>query len=121
MTRSKVELKKHKPAGKPVDLALRLPAELADRIDVWAIAHDAGAPADAVRRLIELGLAAKVRHAASARQRDRAASLAAQQIDQMADASATVQDRADRKQRLTEGPSMFRAVRRDRSKKMEAK
>jgi hypothetical protein len=121
MPGSKAELDKHKPTGKPADLTLRLAAELVERIDVWASAHDVGARADAVRMLVELGLAARTGHSASAKQRDRAASLAAQQIDQMADASATVQDRADRKQRLTEGPSMFRTVRRDRAKKMEAK
>jgi hypothetical protein len=121
MPRSKTELDKHKPAGKPADLTLRLAAELVDRIDAWATAHDVSARADAVRRLVELGLDVKVRHAASARQRDRAATLAGRQIDQMADASATTQDRADRKQRLTEGPSMVRAERRDRSKKLEAK
>jgi metal-responsive CopG/Arc/MetJ family transcriptional regulator len=114
-------MEKRKAAVKPTDLRLHLPAKLVDRIDVWANEHDVTARADAIRKLVELGLAAKSRHAASSTQRERAAALAARQIDQMADVSASVQARADRKQRLTEGPSVFRAVRKDRSTKAEAK
>jgi hypothetical protein len=114
-------MEKRKPAGKPTESAVRLPAELVDRIDVWAGKHDVNTREDAIRKLVELGLAVKSRRAASAKQRERAATLAARQIDQMADASASVQVRADRKQRLTEGPSVFRDVRRDRAKKTDAK
>ena len=121
MTRSKAELEKDKPAGTSADMTLRLAGELVDRIDAWAVAHDVAARADAIRKLVELGLAVKARQAASVKQRDRAAVLAGQQIDQMADSSASTQERTDRKQRLTEGPSMVRAVRHDRSKKTEAK
>ena len=114
-------MEKRKSARKPADFRLSLSAELVDRIDVWAGEHDGTARDDAVRKLIELGLAAKQRHAGSAKQRDRAATLAGRQIDQMSDISASSEVRANRKQRLTEGPSVFRTVRRDRSKMTNAK
>lgn len=114
-------MEKRKTAGKPTDLRLELPAELVARIDTWASEHGVAVRADAARKLLELGLAVKGRHAASTKQRERAATLAGRQIDQMADVSATSEVRADRKERLTEGPSVFRSVRRDRPRKGEAK
>jgi Arc/MetJ-type ribon-helix-helix transcriptional regulator len=117
MARSKANMEKRKPARKLTESAVRLPAELVNRIDVWAGEHDVNTRADAIRKLVELGLAVKSRCAASAKQRERAAALAAGQIDQMADVSASKLVRAERKQRLTEGPSVFRAVRQDRPKK----
>jgi metal-responsive CopG/Arc/MetJ family transcriptional regulator len=107
--------------SEPTQLQLSLSADLVDRIDVWTNAHDVDTRNDAIRQLLELGLTVKLRHSASTKQRDRAATLAGRQIDQMSDASASNEDRASRKQRLTEGPSVFRAVRRDRSKKSETK
>jgi hypothetical protein len=121
MARSKAHTKKRKPAAKPRESAVRLPADLVNRIDAWAGKHDVDTRADATRKLVELGLAVKLRRAASAKQRERAAALAAGQIDQMADASASTQVRAERKQRLTEGPSVFRDVRKDRPKKANAR
>jgi hypothetical protein len=114
-------MKKSKTVSKPTDVRLSLSADLADRIERWANDHDVAVGNDAIRRLLELGLTVKIRHAASARQRDRAATLAGRQIDEMSDVSASHEVRAARKQRLTEGPSVFRTVRRDRSKKTEAK
>lgn len=95
-------------------VTVRLPTELADRIDVWAGAHDATTRADAIVSLVEIGLAAGDNHGAAASLRSRAATLAGQQIDRMADATATDAERENRKNRLTDGPSAFRDVRRDR-------
>ncbi|QOZ47604.1 hypothetical protein XH89_32030 [Bradyrhizobium sp. CCBAU 53340] len=50
-------------------------------------------------------------------QRARAAHLAGKVIDERADNSAKGDDQAMRRQRLIEGPSEFRAVRVDRSRK----
>jgi metal-responsive CopG/Arc/MetJ family transcriptional regulator len=93
---------------------VRLPVELLNRIDVWAGEHDAQTRTEAIRKLLEIGLTAKVSRVAAAGQRGRAATLADQQIDRMGDVSATSEERANRKRRLTEGPSAFREVRRDR-------
>jgi hypothetical protein len=117
----KEEMEKRKSVSKPTDVRLSLSAELVGRIDVWAGEHDGAARDDAIRKLIELGLAAKPRHTASSKQRARAAALAGRQIDQMSDVSASSEVQANRKQRLTEGPSVFRTVRRDRPKKTDAK
>lgn len=96
--------------------AIRLPAALIKRIDVWAGEHDAPTRADAIRMLVELGLTVKAPRSVSGGQRARAEVLAGRQIDRMGDTAATTEERASRKQRLTEGPSMVRAVRRDRPK-----
>lgn len=107
--------------GKLPVTAVRLPAELINRIDVWAGEHDTDKRSDAIRKLVELGLSVKRPRIASGQQRDRAAALAGRQIDQMGDTSATYEEKADRKRRLTEGPSVFREVRRDRSRKKAVK
>ena len=100
--------------GKPPESAVRLPVELLSRIDVWAGEHDASPRAEAIRRLVELGLTVKAKRTLSGQQRARAATLAGRQIDQMGDTSATTEENAHRKRRLTEGPSMVREVRHDR-------
>jgi metal-responsive CopG/Arc/MetJ family transcriptional regulator len=100
--------------GTPPGATVRLPGELVKRIDNWA--GDTHTRAEAICKLVELGLTAATRRNTSGRQRTRAATLAARQIDEMADASATTAERANRKQRLTDGPSVFRAVRRDQGK-----
>jgi hypothetical protein len=102
-------------AGRPASTA-RLPAELIKRIDVWAGEHNA-TRAEAIRTLVEIGLTTGAPHAAAGGQGGRAATLAGQQIDRMGDVSATSEERANRKLRLTEGPSIFREVRRDRQKR----
>jgi hypothetical protein len=98
--------------GTPPGATVRLPGELVKRIDNWA--GDTQTRAEAICKLVELGLTAATHR--SGRQRTRAATLAARQIDEMADASATTEERANRKQRLTDGPSVFREVRRDQGK-----
>lgn len=107
--------------GKPPAMLVRLPAELIDRIDVWAGEHDTDKRPDAIRKLVELGLSVTSPDTASGQQRARAATLAGRQIDQMGDTLATTEENAERKRRLTEGPSVFREVRRDRPKKKVVK
>jgi hypothetical protein len=107
--------KRSKPAGdKQPASAIRLPVELLNRIDVWAGEHDAQTRADAILMLVELGLTVKAPRSAAGGQRARAEVLAGRQIDRMGDTSATTEERATRKQRLTDGPSVFREVRHDR-------
>jgi metal-responsive CopG/Arc/MetJ family transcriptional regulator len=109
--------KRGKPApAKHTPFAVRLPIALVNRIDVWAGKHDVRTRAEAIRRLVEIGLMAKAPRASKTGQRARAATLAGQQIDRMGDTSATAQERATRKLRLTDGPSVFRTARRDRPK-----
>jgi hypothetical protein len=46
----------------------------------------------------------------------KASDLAGQQIDKLADSSATVEERQQRKRRLLKGPTEFRDIREDLAK-----
>jgi hypothetical protein len=90
-----------------------MPATLMAEVEVWAAANDV-TRADAIRRLVELGLTARVKP----RQINatRAKELAAKVIDKLADGEASADDRASRKSRLLKGPEEFREARVDRPK-----
>jgi hypothetical protein len=89
---------------------------LAD-LDAWIVSQEEPelSRPEAIRRLVELGLAVKKpagpvsKPARSA----RAAELAAAQIDKMIDPSAPANERAQRRRRLTKGPLEFREDRVD--------
>jgi hypothetical protein len=74
---------------------------------------------EAIRRLVEIGLAAKApAKAGSNSERSlRAQELAAKAIDKMGDPAADPEERAQRRRRLTKGPEEFREVHVDRAKK----
>ena len=82
-------------------------------VEAWATANNA-TRSDAIRRLVELGLTAKVRP--TQLNATRAKALAAKVIDNLADGAASVDDRASRKSRLLKGPEEFREARVDRPK-----
>jgi hypothetical protein len=70
---------------------------------------------EALRRLVELGLTVKRRPKQGSRARaDQAKAMAADQLDQLADVSATAGEQATRKRRLLKGPEEFQNVRVDR-------
>jgi hypothetical protein len=72
---------------------------------------------EAIRRLVELGLAGAKNFAAPSQQtRAKAKKFAAEQIDRMGNSTATVEEQASRKQRLLKGPEEFREARVDRPK-----
>lgn len=109
--------KRGRPAtGRDPVSAVRLPPELTAAVDKWGEDHDANR-SEAIRRLVEIGLAtkAKPREPAPARAA-RAKELAAGVIDRLTPAAADVEERASRKQRLLKGPEEFREVRVDRPK-----
>jgi hypothetical protein len=73
---------------------------------------------EAIRRLVELGLAGGARPAGrSEKTAVKAKELAGAQIDRMVDKSAPVEEQASRKRRLLKGPEEFREIRVDRAKK----
>jgi hypothetical protein len=73
---------------------------------------------EAIRRLVGLGLSANVRpNQASQARATKANAMAANQLDLLADPSATTDERAHRKRRLLQGPEEFQSVRVDRPKK----
>jgi hypothetical protein len=72
---------------------------------------------EAIRRLVEIGLAGVKKFAAPSQQtRAKAKKFAAEQIDRMGNSTATAEEQASRKQRLLKGPEEFREARVDRAK-----
>jgi hypothetical protein len=98
-------------------MVLRVPSNLRGVIVKWAENQfDRPSLSEATRRLIELGLTVKSRPKQTFRTRaDRAHAMAGDQLDQLADDSATAQERANRKRRLLRGPEEFQDVRVDRT------
>jgi hypothetical protein len=97
--------------------AVRLPATLTKQVDAWGEDHDANR-SDAIRRLVELGLTVKTpaKPVSKAGRRSRAQELAGNVIEKMIDPSAAPEERAQRRQRLTKGPTEFREARVDQPK-----
>jgi len=90
-----------------------MPAKLMADVDVWATANNVDR-SDAICRLIELGLTARVKP--TQLNATRAKELAGTVIDDLADSAASAGDRASRKSRLLKGPEEFREARVDRPK-----
>jgi len=112
--------KRGRPAtGRDPVSAVRLSPELTAAVDKWGEDHDA-TRSEAIRRLVEIGLAAKTKPTKAAPARAaRAKELAAGVIDRLTPAAASIEERASRKQRLIKGPEEFREVRADRAKPKE--
>ena len=82
-------------------------------IEAWA-KRNAATRSEAIRRLIELGLAsAQPLKPRGNKATVKASTMAGQEIDRMGDRSATDEERASRKQRLLKGPREFRDIRDD--------
>jgi len=120
MARSiKVNQKKRgRPAtGRDPVSAVRLPAEVTVQVDKWAEDHEANR-SEAIRRLVELGLKVKTpaRPTGKPGRTLRAQELATKAIERMIDPAAPPEERAQRRRRLTKGPSEFREARIDQPK-----
>src|SRR2546428_13800918 len=72
---------------------------------------------EALRRLVEFGLASAHRSAARMKKAMEASEMAGQEIDRLGDPSATDQERQRRKRRLIKEPKEFRDIRRNRPKR----
>jgi len=96
-------------------MAIRLSGDIKKRVDSWA-AKQADKPgrSEAIRRLVEAALATtgpapkRSRKAAA-----KAAGMAGEMIDRLADKSASPEEQAKRKRRLMKGPPEFREMRDD--------
>ena len=113
----KVHLKKRRgrPAtGKDPLVSARLPPVLVAEVAAWASANDASR-SEAIRRLVELGLEVQTpaRRVSNPVRKLRARELATKAIEKLIDPSAPVEERAQRKRRLTTGPPEFRENRVD--------
>ena len=95
--------------------AIRLSEDLRDSVDRWAARQpDKPGRSEAMRRLIERGLAASSSSRPhSPKARAKAAALAGETIDRHADQSASPAEQQSRKRRLLKGPKEFRDMRKD--------
>jgi hypothetical protein len=94
--------------GKDPHMAARMPAELIAGVEAWATANDT-TRSDAFRRLVELGLAVRTpaKPVGKPGRRSRAQELATKAIEKIIDPSAPPEERAQRRRRLTKGPTEF--------------
>jgi hypothetical protein len=119
MARRSVKLQKKKRGapGKGTLIALRLQPGLFARVDRWAASqkNDPSRP-EAIRRLVELGLAIAPRAGVRTEKAAKAADMASREIDRLSDPSATDEERQLRKRRLIKGPKEFQDLRRNRPK-----
>ena len=115
----KVKPKKGRPptGGREPFVDIRLPAELVANVDAWAKEVTVRSRSEAIRRLVEFGLArGKSAGPPSAKTAERAKELAAKTIDHLLDPEAPIEEAANRKRRLLKGPEEFREVRVDLQK-----
>jgi hypothetical protein len=86
-------------------------------VDAWAVSKEM-TRSEAIRRLVELGLKVKTpaRSVSKPGRRLRARELATKTIEKMIDPAAVPEEQAQRRRRLTKGPSEFREDRVDQPK-----
>lgn len=112
------KLKGRPATGRHSLVGARLPESLLAEIARWSERDDVASRSEAIRRLIEIGLQfGGQKRPFLASRAARAKELAEVQIDKMGDASATCEERSERKRRLTRGPSEFRENRVDQPRK----
>jgi hypothetical protein len=114
--------KRGRPAtGKTPTATLRLPEQLSEQIEVWSRKQsDAPTRSEAIRRLVEIGLSKsetpkRPKVVSTAKQSAaRAVEMAGNAIDEHSDQNASTDERKVPKQKLIQGPSVFRDARKDR-------
>ena len=113
---------KRKKAGRPATgtdplygVRFSKPQMLA--IEKWAKLNRIKSRSEAIRRLVEQGLAAPSTAKPTDTIAGKAADKAAQTIDKMADRSIPPEEQASRKRRLLKGPKEFRDMRTDLPKR----
>jgi hypothetical protein len=104
-------------AGEGTLIGLRLEPGALARVDRWAASQkDDPSRPEAVRRLVELGLAIAQPARMRTKKAAQAAEMASHEIDRLGDPSATDEERQLRKRRLIKGPKEFQDLRRNRPK-----
>ena len=105
--------------GRDPAVTIRLPEAVLAKVEHWAMAQEDQPPrSQAIRRLVELGLsktpAAKPQASTSKQSAARAAELAAKVIEKKIPSDTPAEEKAARKRKLIQGPSVFRDARKDR-------
>jgi len=107
-----------RPPGRIQDrpFQMRASEEFLRSVDKWRRKQeDRPSRAEAISRLVELGLAGTIAPAPrSEGSRRKAANMATRRIDDLVDQAATDEERASRKRRLLSGPKEFRDLRKKR-------
>jgi Arc/MetJ-type ribon-helix-helix transcriptional regulator len=113
--------KRGRPAtGRDPFVGIRLPEELIASIEKWSTDNGVGSRSEAIRRLVELGIASAQPvpvKPPSSKTVAKATALAGEQIDRLHDDTATPKQRASRKRRLLKGPEEFREMRAPKRKR----
>jgi hypothetical protein len=118
MPESNKEIQKRRrgrPAtGRDPAVTSRLSERTILAVDEWATGHEC-TRAEAIRRLVEIGLASapRARPAGAHKGAHKAKALAEREVDRASDPSASDEQRQSRKRRLLKGPTEFRELRRD--------
>jgi hypothetical protein len=115
-----VSKKKRGPpaTGQGTPIMVRLQPTALSALSTWIAGQDdKPTRPEAIRRLVELGLAGSdpAKHT-SRKAAAKASDMAGRRIDEISDPSATAEERQDRKRRLIKGPSEFRGMRGDQPK-----
>ena len=108
--------KRGRPAtGRDPVTAIRLPEDLRVRVEAWAARlRDTPSRSEAIRRLVEIGLASeRAAKPSNKKSAAKAAGMAGAMVDFLGDQSAPADVREKRKRRLLKGPSEFREMRTD--------
>jgi hypothetical protein len=120
MVNSTISDNRKKRVGRPpvgaILIGVRVPPADVAILDAWIKKHAPNmSRPEAIRRLVELGLKAKmpIKTARSTPDKVRAAELAAKTIEKIIDPAAAPEERAQRRRRLTKGPLEFREDRVD--------
>lgn len=122
LKKNPIRKKRGRPAtGQDPVTAIRLSADIRAAVDTWADnQRDGPTRSEAIRRLVEIALAADGKSAPSQRvhaaRADRAKELAAKMTEKIVDPSAPLREQTKRRRQLTRGPSEFRDVRIDQPK-----
>jgi hypothetical protein len=105
--------------GRDPAVTIRLPQAVLASVEHWAMSQEDQPPrSQAIRRLVERALKSEVppKPIAKPGRRTRAKELARHAIEKMADPAASLEERTERRRRLTKGPPEFREVRVDQPK-----
>jgi hypothetical protein len=98
-------------------IGIRLSPDKREAVEAWAkTALDKPSLSEAVRRLVELGLASAHRSVTRIKKAREASEMAGQEIDRLGDPLATDEERQRRKRKLIKGPKELRYIRRNRPK-----
>lgn len=93
------------------------PAELTAAIDRWAAKERVGSRSEAIRLLVELGLAsARAAGQRNSQSASKAAHLAAEQIGRLLDPLLSEEEKRARRRKLIKGPREFRDLRKRETK-----